>query len=157
MLRACALGRELVEGLDHCTHLKMLSAQGVLNIPAVLGAEQLLLFLGGMRALQLVADGLSGLSPQLFFQGVASTVSAGGRIKDFLNCVSDGRVCLAMPWKGEVVSCHGDKNCGTRTVPLLRRSTGDGYMEKLKSRDLRQRICGVTDDKSWEQGAGNCR
>lgn len=47
----------------------MLSAQGMLNIPALLGAEQLLLFLGRMRALQLVADGLNGLFPQLFFQG----------------------------------------------------------------------------------------
>lgn len=69
----------------------------MLNIPALLGFEQLLLFLGMMRALQLVADGLSGLSHRLFFQGVDSTVSVGGRIEDFLSSVLGGRVCLVMP------------------------------------------------------------
>lgn len=67
------LGEELLSTWP-LPSLKMLSAQGMLNIPALLGAEQLLPFLGRMRALQLVADGLSGLYLQ-FFQGVASTVS----------------------------------------------------------------------------------
>lgn len=97
--RVCALGEELLRAWP-LHSFKMLSAEGILNIPALLGAEQLLLFLGRMRALQLIADGLSRLSPQLFFQGVASTVSTGGRIEDFLNCVFNGRVCLVMPWKG---------------------------------------------------------
>lgn len=89
----------------------MLSAEGILNMPALLGAEQLLLFLGRMRT-QLVADGLSGLPPS-YSSKVVSTVSTGGRIEDFLNCVLGGRVCLVMPWKGEGGNClihlHGDK------------------------------------------------
>lgn len=59
MLRVCARGRGIVEGL---TIALTQDAEGMLNIPALLGAGQLLRFLGRMRALQLVDDGLSGLS-----------------------------------------------------------------------------------------------
>lgn len=47
----------------------MLSAQSTLNAPALLGAEQLLIFLGRMRALHLVAEGLSGHSPAVILPG----------------------------------------------------------------------------------------
>lgn len=54
----------------------MLSAWSTLNTPALLGDEQLLIFLGKMRALQLVAEELLGLSLQLFFPDVTNMVSA---------------------------------------------------------------------------------
>lgn len=41
----------------------MLQARIMLNTPALLGAEQLLVFLGRMRVLQWVAERLSGFSP----------------------------------------------------------------------------------------------
>lgn len=73
----CVLLVEGCWGLHHCTYsLKMLSAWSTLNTPALLGDEQLLIFLGKMRALQLVAEELLGLSLQLFFPDVTNMVSA---------------------------------------------------------------------------------
>lgn len=68
MLRAYALGGGIVEGLTIALSQDALS-RSMLNIPALLGAEQLLLFLGRMRALQLMADGLSGLPLPVILSG----------------------------------------------------------------------------------------